>query len=160
MLDLMATAPVRYSPVAPDSRIFRLATEGGAHLPSGQTLPHPEWLRPTDTDVAEAQTSRRRPGLSIWVVGLVTPGQARAIAGRPPNPSKEPAFEASMADVRAASHPFPIEAVHDPDPTHAPQPGWHGHALLEGLHRPSGESKAAYRSLRARIVGVFLPRND
>lgn len=137
-----------------DDVVFRLAEAGGGHLPKGRVLPVPAWLAPNAADVDETAEGRV-PGVSAWDRELTTPDHARSMTKRP----DALAYQARVGDLRTtgSTHGVAVDVVSDPADRFKPQSGWDGHALIEGLKRPSDEQKAKYAELRTELVEHFTP---
>lgn len=146
--------PERWSSLGDEAQVFRLAEPGGGHLPPGRVLPLPEWLAPNSADIAETAPGRVA-GVSAWDSARTTTGQARAMTTRP----DALAFGAVVGALRGAGAALgvAIDVVADPAEQFAPQPGWDGHALIEGLQRPVGASRQTFTALRQALVGSFVP---
>lgn len=148
-----------FSPLPESATIFRLAEPGTAFLPEGRVLPLPDWLRPTKADEEEGARRGRLPGLSVWDHALSTTAQGRRLSGRG---ASALAFSAAVADLVERAHTFaggavPLDLVRDPLLDHRPEPGWEGHALVEGLARLPGQPKSRYKELRSAMVDAFYP---
>ena len=72
----------------------------------------------------------------------------------------EAAFEVGVSTLTSTAAPSLLAVVHDPAAQYRPQPGWDGHALIEGLARSAGEPKAKYRALRQRLVSLWRRRDS
>jgi hypothetical protein len=145
--------PDRFADVPDQHRILRLAIPEGSFLPRGATRPLAAWLAPTDQDRAEGLRNGRPAGLSAWDDAWTTVAQARALSGR----STAEAFRVLARDVRAVGrrHAVDVAVVHDPADDLAPERGWEGHALIEGLERPLGGDRHAFNDLREALLERF-----
>lgn len=145
----------RFTPLAPERSVFRLAVPESGFLPKGRAIPLPDWLAPTKQDKAEAAGRGRRPGLSVWDSERTTLAQARNFTSKPDGL----AFVASVAMCVSigAERSLEIAVVTDPRDDLAPAPGHEGHSLIEGLAKPHGAAKLVYDDLRRAMVEAFRP---
>lgn len=100
--------------------------------------------------------------MSVWERGLTRPTQAGVLAGKPSGMAFGMTVERCLAIGLEQRPERRLAIVSDPLDAHAPQPGWDGHALLEGLHW-DGENKQAKRArkeLREAIIAELVPIED
>ncbi len=144
-----------FAPLPAAALFYRLAERGTTFLPKGAVLPDPLWFRPTSEDVEEAAERGRVPGLSVWDRALTEVAEARVLARKP----RGSGFGMTVARAKAlgAEAEMSLGVVRDALYQESPKPGWDGHALLEGLHRPAGAPKQRYRDLRASLAEVCVP---
>ena len=164
-----------YTSLRDAQRVFRIVERGGGHWPRGHQEPNPSFMVPTKADKEEAARIGRVPGTSVWDVDETTVGQALAIrehdrlersdgATRPAEddtPPHEPwAFAIGVAAARriGAQHGREVDVVTDPR-ADLTLPGAHGHALIEGLARPAGQSRQAQTALLKDLVEA-MSRHD
>lgn len=143
------TPPVRFAPINEATDVIRLVNPNGNFFPPGSVFPLPEWLNPTRADEAEGMARQRVAGLSVWDHSRTTVAQAKAFLNRP----DDIAFSIAVTAIRQAGNDNDVDlaVVADPRDDLAPQQGWDGHALIEGLKRPPGQPKARYKTLWAVI---------
>lgn len=144
-----------FEPLPANALVFRLATRGPGFLPKGALLPDPLWFRPTSEDVTEAAARDRVPGLSMWERARTTVPQARKLSAK----HDGEAFASYVGELLKVGEDVNISlaVVRDPLYEEAPAPGWDGHVVLEGVHRPSGESKNDFRRLREGLASACSP---
>ncbi len=157
--------------------MFRTTRPGSGHLPSGHRLPIPEWIEPTQDDIAEGKKSGRPAGLSVWEY---PPANHRdACRHRGANPAEHRSFTVKVAVVRSIAKHFEraVDVVADPvefdsaNDHHQQVPEAEretfcqtlgAHSLIEGIRRPDGASKSIHRTFRARLADAFeeLPESS
>ena len=147
-----------FSPVPDDHDVLRFVVQGGRFFPPGHTHPDPDWLIPTSKDKEEAARRGRVPGLSVWDTHRCRLSQARKLAERP----HDHAYVAHVAALRGVAASLlppshPLDVVTDPLTARRGEPGWDGHALIEGLARPAGAPKQVWTELRERLTAHFRP---
>lgn len=162
----------RYTPLARDARVFRLARREGGHLPSGQRLPKPEWLEPTRDDKTAAEASGRVPGLSVWDVAFTSVPDAVWLRDSAVSGQEAFVAQVSRLDEVAAGHGRALDVVTDPLDVPVADPRWatleaprresiaravRGHSLIEGINRPTCVPKLSHRGFLVDLVGVFDP---
>ena len=161
----------RYEPLPDGAAVFRSVRVAGGFLPSGFRLPKPEWLEPTNDDVAEAAKSGRAPGLSVWDAALAAHDDA--CWWRKVDSGEYRSFCADLTKLRQAATGFsrPFDIVADPLPTddepRLAQLGVDerkrleiaagGHSLAEGIKRPAGTPKREHKSFREELARHFSP---
>lgn len=163
----------RYDPLPGDRMIFRMARTGGGFLPPGHVLPKPEWLEPDERDVAEATSSGRPAGLSVWDMTHAKHADACWIRALPHE--EQASFSASIDALRqvALRHSRRFDVVADSilsevrrDPrlgslSQAQRESIEstalGHSLAEGIRRPAGFQKGLHRSFMEELAGRFEP---
>lgn len=162
----------RYSALSGDSEVFRTVSVGGVFLPPGHDLPLPAWLEPSSDDEAEAQSTGRLVGLSVWDRSLTN--FTKACAWRRVDEASERAFSASVASIRqaGAAHGRAVDVVADPLDTgmseyaslleslsaverDSQRRSAEGHSLIEGIKRPPGTPKSEHRAFRDKLAGEF-----
>lgn len=144
----------RFSPLPGASTWFRLANRGSTFLPRDAVLPVDTWLRPTDSDVREGRARGRPAGLSVWEHERTTVEQAGLLVGKPSAEAFGMSVERCIEVGRRLDRSLAV--VLDPLDDRAPQPGWSGHSLLEGLEW-EGSTKRSRRALREAIVAEMIP---
>jgi hypothetical protein len=146
----MPERPKQFSPLPEEGRVFRLAVRGSGFLPADAVLPLPAWLEPTKRDVEEATQRGRRPGLSVWDEAFTRTDEARVVSGRPDGI----AFDLAVQDCRETGqrHDREIDVVADPLDDRAPEAGWEGHALIEGIKRPPGVDRQRHKDMLLDLI--------
>lgn len=141
--------PERFSPLPDEALIFRLADPGSQFLPTDAELPLPRWFEPSSGDVKEGELRNRPAGLSVWDQGRATVENARQLTQRP----RGMAFGLEVSSCKRIGqvHGRELAVVADPLDARAPEPGWDGHSLIEGLKRPPGVDRQAHRDLLSAL---------
>jgi hypothetical protein len=146
-----------FAPLPADGSVLRLARVGSSFLPAGHTLPEPGWLTPSSADKAEAAARQRIAGLSAWDVAGCNLAQARDLANRP----DDQGFVAPIASLYRTASEGPVVArlqvVRDELIDAFPRSGWDAHVLIEGLERPQGVDRKAWKDLQTTLVRCFQP---
>lgn len=146
------TAPADGDPVPDGSPLLRLPTPPPDYVPERWRPTHLDF-RPSSEDERAAADTGKPVRLSVWDETLTTVAQARAFREADVLVLR---VAAAAVRVAATSRPDPVDVVYDELPAEdRMKPGGSGHAGIEGLDRPPGESKsakAARRNLRQAIA--------
>lgn len=112
------------------------------------------WLRPSSNDVREGKARGRAPGVSVWDRGLADVAEACALSSKTTGEAFGMTVDRCVELGRSQACVLAI--VHDPLDDRQPEPGWDGHALLEGMDWP-GSTKRSRRALREALVAEVVP---
>lgn len=133
--------------------VFRLAPVKGS-FPANSRKPRPDHFRPSTKEKEVARQRGEPTLLSAFDVSRTTVAEAQDL-----RTSSGPtvAFRLNVPDVRRLPRPDGrgyLRVLRDPLPELAGRPGADGHCGIEGLARPSGAQKAAYKALRSRLCDL------
>jgi hypothetical protein len=139
--------PADESPIPGEHRVLRLPAPPKEFVPENW---RPTWLEfnPSSEDKRHAEQTRRPVRVSVWDATLTTPAQALAFRGR----------ETIIigGTVAAAIAGGATTIVYDLLlPPQNELPGADGHAGIEGLLRPEGETKQQWKDRLQRIADAF-----
>lgn len=149
----------RFSALSDEAVVFRLAKEGGGHLPAGHVLPKRDWLEPNKEDKEEAKTTGREPGISVWERDQTTTSQAWAHRGVVDLGPQHRAFRVVAGECGRLAKKWEREGVQVvADPIEPRDATWkEGHSLAEGLGRPSGVDRQRHWDFLDELIMKFEP---
>jgi hypothetical protein len=134
--------------------VFRLANVTN-DFPQDASKPLPSHFEPSTADKERSLALGHPVLLSVFDRSRTTVAEAEALRT---TKKATAAFGLEVARVRELGVPERPRAFRVlRDPLEAPQseaPGADGHCGIEGLHRPTGESRRLYRALRSQVADL------
>jgi hypothetical protein len=140
--------PADESAVPGDHRVLRLPAPPKDFVPENW---RPTWLElnPSSEDKRHAEATGRPVRVSVWDASLTTPDQALAFRGR-----QTIIIGGAVAAVIAGGATGVVyDRLSAPD---SERPGAFGHAGIEGLTRPEGETKPQWKERLQCVADAFV----
>jgi len=135
--------------LSPSCDVVRLVSNIQSHFPPGMKKPLPAAFDLSGENKADAKTRKRQPLLSVWNLDLIPLDRARSKRSQDTT-----AFRLNVGQVCNVRVPEDVLSLivrhdlleHDPDGD--------AHAGIQGLHRPRGIQKIAYKAMKSELADV------